>query len=866
MRVVVAEKPSVARDLARVLGVTRRADGYLEGDGLRITWCHGHMAELEEPAHYDPAWKRWALDALPMVPGRFALRVRPGAVDQFAVLKKLLRDPETTDVVNACDAGREGELIFRYTTELAGCTRPVLRLWTSSLTDEAIRKAWGALRPGAAFDRLGEAARCRSEADWLVGMNATRALTCRARDAGPGDLLSVGRVQTPTLAMIVARDRAIAAFVPETYWGVRATFDAAAGSFVARFFRPDLAKDERGDRAGAGAASADDAEPETPNAERLDARAVAEAIAARTTGRPATIETAERKRTRERPPLLYDLTTLQRRANQRYGLSAQRTLEVAQALYERHKLITYPRTDSKYLSPDQVATIPDLLRGLLPVPPYAATVTALLAGPIAPGPRVVNAAEVGDHPAITPTGRTPSPGLDPDEKRVFDLVARRFLAALSEDALFDATRLVVAVDPGPDPLPTGFSAPLRYRTSGRVCAQLGWRAIDPPGKGVELELPAVQPGDPATARDGEAHEGKTRPPRHYTDGTLLLAMETAGRALDDEALARAMRGMGLGTPATRAAILQTLLDRKYVERQGKELHATDRGSALIDAVPIDELKNAELTAVWEGRLSEMADGRGIPAERFMVDVVDHVRRMVDALASAAPAVIAADSQVPSLGACPKCGGGVRPRGPVFACDGGRACGFVVFTTIAKRKIGPRAVKQLLTVGRTPVMKGFQSKAGRAFDAGLQWDAEAGRVTLWFPDRDEATEREPEPEVAGTKSAGTKSAGTKSAGTKSAGTKSAGTKSGGARARRTAEPVHGLPPGLAAPAPRAAPRAHPGAVEGDPCPACGVGSIIRGRTALGCSRWRDGCTFRAPGAGGAGGIPSASPVGPGEGQS
>jgi DNA topoisomerase III len=810
MRVVVAEKPSVGRDLGRVLGATRSSRGYLEGHGLRITWCVGHMAELEEPAHYDAAWKRWSLDTLPMVPERFEIRARANAEDQLAVLRRLLADPQTTEVVNACDAGREGELIFRWVMELCRCSRPSLRLWTSSLTDAAIRSAWSKLSPASAWDRLGAAARCRAEADWLVGLNATRALTCRAREVGSSQLLSVGRVQTPTLAMIVARDREIAAFVPETYFRVEVAFEAEAGTFSARWFRPEAARTE------ADGPAAEERDGDAPHAERLADRGTAERLAACVTGRTGAVERAERKRTRERPPLLYDLTSLQRRANQRYGLSAARTLEVAQALYEKHKLITYPRTDSRFLTDDQVAGLPQMLQGLEPIGPYSAFVQGLLAQPqrlAHPGPRVVNPAEVGDHPAILPTGRTPPSDLGPDEKRVFDLVARRLLAALSTDALFDQTRLVVAVEVdeaalavirGDTSEPLG--GPLRFRTQGRVCADPGWRAIDPPGASQELDLPAVNVGDAAQATDARAVEGQTRPPRHYNDASVLRSMETAGKALDDEALARALRGAGLGTPATRAAVLQTLLDRGYVERRGRELHATDKGGALIDAIPVDALKSAELTASWEGRLAEMADGRGPAREAFMDQVADHVREIVTALGAAPPPALAADpardpGDAPVLGACPRCGQPVRARGPVFTCDTGRACPFVVFEKMAKRKIGVRAVKQLLKEGRTPVIKGFKSKAGRTFDAGLRWDEEAGKVAFWFPDRAD----EPEPT-------------------------------------------------------RAVP---PPAREGDPCPTCGEGAIIAGRTALGCSRWREGCSFRAamPAAGTGDphtGIPSPSP--------
>lgn len=773
MRVVVAEKPSVARDLARVLGAGTRRDGYLEGGGLAITWCFGHMAELREPAHYDPAWKRWSLASLPMIPEAFEVQVRSGARDQFQVLERLLRSAE--DVVNACDAGREGELIFRWVYELAGARAPVQRLWVSSLTDEAIRDGWKRLRPGRDYDRLGDAARSRSEADWLVGLNATRALTCRARDAGGGELLSVGRVQTPTLAMIVERDRAIEAFVPEAFWQVKVDFEAdvpgEARRFAATWFRPEVKEGRPGPEGD-----------EVSHAERLPDAATAEAILAATLHRQGRVVTADRRRTTEKPPLLYDLTSLQRRANQRYGLSADRTLQIAQALYEKHKLITYPRTDARFLTPDQVAGLPDIVRGLLPIPPYAPHAQAVLAAPIQPGKRVVNADEVGDHHAILPTGRTPNArGLDADEKRIFDLVARRFLAALSPDALFDVSKLVVHVEPG-GPLPEGVAAPLAYRASGRVCRQEGWRAVDPPKKRKEVDLPPVEVDDAVDAVDGKAPEGATRPPSPHNDASLLKGMETAGKQLDDKELARAMRGSGLGTPATRAAILNVLVQRDYVVRKGKELRATPKGFALIDAVPIDALKSPELTGRWEGRLSDVADGKGA-RDAFMTDVRAWVREMVDALATAplAAAAVRPRDDAKPLGDCPACGKPVRQRGPVYSCDSGRSCPFVVFQTMAKRKISARMVKQLLTDGRTDTVKGFKSRAGKAFEAGLQWSAEEQKVRFWFDDSDRPTATAPRP---------------------------------------------------------AGPRV------GDACPQCSQGRIIMGRERMGCSRWREGCRWTA----------------------
>ena len=379
---------------------------------------------------------------------------------------------------------------------------------------------------------------------------------------------------------------------------------------------------------------------------------------------------------------------------------------------------------------------------------------------------MVNAKEVGDHHAILPTGRTPSRGLEPDAKRVFDLIARRFLAALSEDALFDVTRLVVEVPPN-GALPHGVASPLRFRSRGRVCRRAGWRAVDPPGKSKELDLPPVERGDSIHTRDARSVEGKTRPPRHHTDASILKAMETAGRNLDDAELKRAMRKNGLGTPATRAAILKTLIARRYVRRDKKDLRATARGCAVVDAVPIDELKSAELTGRWEGRLANMAEDR-TPRAEFMSDVREHVATIVAAIAGAEPPPVDHDAVGKNLGSCPSCGKPVRERGRVYSCDTGKACPFVVFQTMAKRSISARMVKRLLKDGRSDPVKGFKSKKGKDFSAGLIWDPESARVAFWFPPR---------------------------------------------------------------------------LAVGDPCPECGTGRIMRGRAALGCDRWREGCGYR-----------------------
>ena len=651
--------------------------------------------------------------------------------------------------------------------QLAGCTHPAERLWIASLTDASIKKGWSNLRPGAEYDPLADAARCRGEADWLVGLNATRAMTCLVRSVGGQQLLSVGRVQTPTLAMLVKRDAEIENFKPETFWQVKGTFGTEEGaSWQGAWFAGKDGSDEK------------ERDETAPKAERVHSKELAELIASATSGQPAVVQRAVRKQKKEKPPLLYDLTSLQRRANQRYGLSAQQTLDLAQALYERHKIITYPRTDARYITDDQVATLPTILEGLCRIGPYEPFAAALLAEPIRPGKRVVNAAEVGDHHAILPTGVDPSKArLSPDEKRIFDLVARRFMAALSPDAVVASATIIVAVDANPDvDLPDQVAKPLCFRAKGRVVRVQGWRAVDPPGKSKERELPNVEEGDRVQVSKTSVHEGKTRPPRPHNDASILRGMETAGRDLEDDELKRVMRSSGLGTPATRASIIQTLITRQYAERQGKDLRSTSRGRALIAAVPVAELKSAELTGQWEARLSQIADGKET-RPNFMRDVVSHVEDVIAAIrvAEPPPAEQGPASDRPELGTCPICEKPVREGRGAYSCDSGRACTFVVFKTIAKRAVSKRALTVLLKGEQTKVMKGFRSKKGKDFSAALTLNEE-GRVSLVFPD-DRGASRQPKTRVVG-----------------------------------------------------------------HACPVCSEGRLIRGRTAWGCGRWREGVTF------------------------
>ncbi|HEY0991528.1 MAG TPA: DNA topoisomerase, partial [Kofleriaceae bacterium] len=500
MQLIVAEKPSVARDLSRVLGVRPAGRNYFEGPRCVVTWCVGHLVELEEPAAYDGRWKAWRLDSLPMLPPAFRLRPAKHALEQLRAVARLLGDRRFTSVVNACDAGREGELIFRYVYQYAGGGPPVQRLWISSLTDDAIRRGLAALRPGAQLDALGDAARSRSEADWLVGMNATRGITVRGRESGHDALYSIGRVQTPTLAMLVERERAIADFKPRDYWEIRGDFTTAAGErFSATWRRIDAAASP------AGASSERDTTrlgsielARSIVARDIEHRGAADPIGPRVERLRARIE-------REPPPLLFDLTSLQRTANRRFGWSAARTLEIAQSLYERRKLVTYPRTDARHLTSDVARDLPRMFAALADVPDHAAFANELLAHPPRPTRRVVDDAKVHDHHAIVPTGNAIRlDALDRDEQRLFDLIARRFLGAFFPDAEFAVTEAwirVLAADGPPPPFPSesrssGATAvrgdaraaeprilealpppPDRYLARGRVRKVAGWQAV-----------------------------------------------------------------------------------------------------------------------------------------------------------------------------------------------------------------------------------------------------------------------------------------------------------------------------------------------------------------------------------------------------
>lgn len=671
MQLVIAEKPSVARDLSRVLGMRAVGKHCFEGPERVITWCVGHLVELEEPASYDARWKSWRLDTLPMIPAEFKLRPVAGTREHLREVCKLLVDGRFSEVVNACDAGREGELIFRYLYQLARSRLPFRRLWISSLTDEAIRQGFAGLKRGAEMDKLADAARCRSEADWLVGLNATRAVTVRYRTGSDSMLYSIGRVQTPTLAILVEREKAIQAFVPKDFWQCKATLTTAEGAgFPATWclgkatrFSNQVAATTVRDRCNGHGAMADAHGP--------------------------TVERLKQSKTREAPPLLFDLTSLQRTANKRFGLSAQATLDAAQALYERHKILTYPRTDSRHLSSDMAATLPKIFAGLRDLDDYAGFSKHLQANPPRPSKRFFDDSKIQDHHAIVPTGKTVRlDSLERNERRIYDLVVRRFLGAFYPDAEFAQTEVTVRVGarddnpPVPPPAPEQAGAaedvvllasapppPDRFVARGKVRLVAGWQEVAGFGGDDEAEgkkgkkkdgdeeetadLPPLQEGQ-RLAGTFEAPAKKTKPPSRHSEASLLSAMENAGKNLgrsegesaassvpgfsegvDDEELRTAMKDCGLGTPATRAATIETLLKRGFIAREGKHLVATPVGMALIDALPVPSLSSPELTGAWEARLARMARGQE-QRDAFMADIARYVREMVDAIRAAAP--------------------------------------------------------------------------------------------------------------------------------------------------------------------------------------------------------------------------------------
>ena len=685
---IIAEKPSVANDLARALGGFKKVEDHFENEDYIISSAVGHLVELCLPSELDVKRGKWSFANLPIIPDEFELKPIEKSKPRFNQLKRLIARKDVTDLINACDAGREGELIFRYLVKLTGSKKPVRRLWLQSMTAESIRSAFAHLRTNEEMIPLAKAAVCRSESDWLVGINGTRAMTAFNNKAGGFQLTPVGRVQTPTLAILTEREEKIREFKSRPFFEVFGDFEVKAGEYRGRWFREDFAKN--GD--------------EDARAERIWEAAQAEAIKERCLGKTG-IATEEKKPTTQAPPLLYDLTSLQRDANGR-GFSAKRTLQIAQQLYEKFKVITYPRTDSRYLPEDYIATVKSTL-GKIKDPAVAAHARKAIEM-VRPSKRIFNNAKISDHFAIVPSGESPHGHLDEVQQKIYDMIVRRFIAVFFPAAQFEVTTRITRVEKD------------AFRTDGKIIIDPGWLAVY--GREAALNddeggasLVAITPNESAEVRDIELKQNETKPPARFNEATLLSAMEGAGKLVEDEELREAMSANGLGTPATRAAIIEGLIYQEYVRRQGRELIATAKGMALITllkGIGVSALCSPEMTGEWEHKLKQIQQGE-MKRKEFMAQIKDFTREIVEK-AKTFEGDSVTGNFAPIDVKCPKCGGGPFEEDyRTFKC---KSCGLIVWKTMAGRLFEAGEVEKLLTEGKVGPLEGFRSKMGRPFTA------------------------------------------------------------------------------------------------------------------------------------------------------
>ncbi len=715
---VIAEKPSVGRDVSKILpGPFSKSEGFLEGPEHVITWAVGHLVQLAEPDEYGEQYKKWRMADLPIVPDRFKLVIRDErSKKQINVIKRLIARDDVDAVVNACDAGREGELIFAYLYEKTGSKKPVERLWLNSMTATAIREAFGELRPGADLAQLEAAARSRSEADWIVGMNATRAATIRLRSAFDG-AVSLGRVQTPTLAILARREQEIRDFVPEPYWVIDASFDPTA--------EPSGRNYEGRYHAGAN--------PRLKTAE--EAAAIVADVEGQGDGVITKLTKSEQK---QRPPLLYDLTSLQRDANSRFGFPARRTLGAAQRLYEEHTALTYPRTNSRYLPSDMINEIKPIARLVGERAEYRDGSQYVLGLDVLPLGRVINNEKVTDHHAIIPThaDRHPVDKMSDDDKKIYDLVVRRFLAVFHPEAVFENTRVETTV------------ADHVFRTRGKRILVAGWRAVygesadseerTDDDEGREQQLPQLDQGERAAVTKVASEEKVTQPPRRYSEGSLLGAMETAGKLVDDEELREAMKDSGIGTPATRAAIIERLIQVGYIERDARALVVTEKGINVIRLLGEHALTSPGLTGEWESRLAKIETGAD-SREAFMGDIVKFTEDTVGELDAKLKGVRIERAK---LGPCPVCGRDIVENRKGYSCwsrdDPG--CGFVIWKSKAGKSLTVSVARELIKTGRTEkAVTGFKGRSGRSFRARLA--LQQGEDGKWRVEFDEPWAKE-----------------------------------------------------------------------------------------------------------------------------
>ena len=715
---IITEKPSVAGDIAKALGGFKKGKDYYENEKYLISWAVGHLLELAVPASMKEQDK-WDMKKLPIMPPEFELEPAEKMSGRVSVLRKLTRDKNVSEIINACDAGREGELIFRYIVQYAGTKKPIRRLWLQSMTPEAIRNGFTRLRSDAEMQPLASAARSRNEADWLVGINATRAFTLRLSGGRGSTVTSLGRVQTPTLAIIVDRENKIKEFKPRELNEIIGTFRGKTDEYSGRWFDEAFNKEESEvertkrvvtrlqlnlpdaeQRLGPASGSLWE---EHRAASRLWHREIAEAIQRKCFGKEGVVELEEKKPSTQIAPQLYDLTSLQREANSRFGFSAKRTLQIAQALYERHKAITYPRTDSRALPEDYMPTVKATLSKL--ENPFAHRV--LDNNWVKPNKRIFNDAKIGDHFAIIPTDTVPR-SLDNNEQAIFEMVTKRFVAVFFPPAQYENTTRITRVEDEP------------FKTEGKIMVAPGWLEVygrEITGDKPEENLPAVQRGEGVETVRVEINTEQSRPPVRYNEGTVLSAMEGAGKLVDDEELRDAMKEKGLGTPATRAAIIETLISAHYLTRQGKELQPTAKAVQTImllkSAVP--ELTSPELTGEWEFRLREI-EHRKLTRDAFMRDIRDLTKDIVGKAKHFHP-----DEHMPDtepFGQCPKCGSPIVERFKSFTCTN-EDCGFTIWKTIAGRLLSRDEFETLVRDKQIGPLGGFRSRKGKRFHAALK---------------------------------------------------------------------------------------------------------------------------------------------------
>jgi DNA topoisomerase III len=685
---IIAEKPSVANDIAKALGGFTKKDDYFESDDYVLSSAIGHLVEIGMPEEEEVKRGKWSFANLPAIPSHFALKPIEKTESRLKLLVRLIKRKDVGALINACDAGREGELIFRYIVRFADTKKAIQRLWLQSMTPKAIRDGFSALRSGVSMEPLADAATCRSESDWLVGINGTRAMTAFNSKSGGFQLTTVGRVQTPTLAIMVEREEKIKAFVPRNYWEVHARFAIPGGEYSGRWFDENFKK----------------ADDDALKAERLWEAARAQSIQAKCQGMPGKV-TEESKPTTQASPLLFDLTSLQREANGRFGFSAKTTLSLAQALYEKHKVLTYPRTDARALPEDYIGTVNDTLKVMKEGNYHTFAKKILDEKWVKPNKRIFDNSKISDHFAIIPTQQAPK-NLNEIEAKLYDFVVKRFLAVFYPSAEFTQTTRITRVAGEP------------FRSEGKVLVNAGWLAVY--GRDAETDetptLPPIKAKDPVMAEEVKVIASQTKPQPRLSEATLLSAMEGAGKLIEDEELRAAMKEKGLGTPATRAAIIEGLIFEKYVHREGRELIPTAKAFSLmtlLHGLGIPELFSPELTADWETKLAQMEHGK-LKREKFMAEIVKMTQHIVGQAKNYELDTIPGDFGKLAV-PCPKCGGEIHENYKKFQCQ---SCDFGFWKILAGRQLEPSEADELIAKREIGPLDGFRSKIGRAFSANL----------------------------------------------------------------------------------------------------------------------------------------------------